>query len=811
MADSHEKKATARPAEARRLGELLRDKHRRSRLVTQVALAAAAQVSDRVVSDLFTAARPVPLPTVLGIARKLGDAPEWLQEVEEQWHRANRAWRGDLPAPEISGTRRRRFGAVPPRAGAFQRRAVSEVLTRVTVLTGLGGVGKTQVAADHAHAQWDGEKIDLLMWISARTRAAVVDGFAEVAQDLLGHDPADGGKACDRLLAWLAETAKRWLVVLDDLQSPAVLNGLWPPYSATGQVVITTRCRDAALQGHRRRIVDVELFTDAEALTYLIEKLPARAGSGSTELAGLAKELGNLPLALAQAAAYLINKPLLSCAGYRAKLADRRITLRELLPREEELPDEYAQSVAATWSLSIDAADELDPLGVARPIMELASLLDPAGIPTAVFATEAVANYLDNRLDREITAEDATSGLECLQRFSLLTLDLDEPQRAVRVHALVQRAVRECLAGQRLDTTILTVADALFEVWPEIQTVQAALRANANALWKCTGPRIWQLGVHPILIRAARSLVDAGLLSQAVTYCEDIARHATTELGSDHRDTFAIRLDLARSRAAAGDLRGATAELRELLARCLQVIGYLDPATFVIRANLAQCLGEAGDPATATEIFDEVLTGQVALLGADHPDTLGTRGNRAVYLAQAGHYDAALDELKVLHRDHERVLGPDHPSTLLCRSNLARQLAAVGYDLDARIEQELVLQDRIRVLGPDHPSTLITRQDIANSKINAFQDADAKADLEELLKDQQRILGSDHPHTFGTRLNLVMCRLELDDRPVVSAELERLLLDTQRVLGNDHPLTDRVRFHLQNVRRGLGASSRSVP
>jgi hypothetical protein len=231
-------------------------------------------------------------------------------------------------------------------------------------------------------------------------------------------------------------------------------------------VWISARTRDAALHGHHRRIVDVDLFTPAEALTYLTEKLPARARTDTaiTELAGLAEDLGFLPLALAQASAHLTNEPLLATVDYRAGLANRRTALRDVLPTERDLPDEHQQTVAATWSLSIEAADQLDPAGLARPVLELASLLDPADIPVSVFTVDTVVPYLGVRLVREANAEDVLGGLECLQRFSLLALDPGHVHRAVRVHALVQRAVRDTIPADALGELAQADANALLRV-----------------------------------------------------------------------------------------------------------------------------------------------------------------------------------------------------------------------------------------------------------------------------------------------------------------------------------------------------------
>ncbi|MGA5210638.1 hypothetical protein ACPCSB_13075 [Streptomyces pseudogriseolus] len=290
-------------------------------------------------------------------------------------------------------------GVLPRQAEFFQDRATAKLLEQTAdsggtvvlgqVLAGLGGVGKTQLAAHHARTLLQAGQLDLLVWINAATRDAVVTGYAQAAVEILGADPADPEPAADAFLAWLEPkamepergTARRWLVVLDDLADPADLRGLWPPASPYGHTLVTTRRRDATLTGYGRHLIPVGLFTEGEATVYLTGALAAHDRQEPIDqLAGLADDLGYLPLALSQAAAYLIDVGI-HCATYRHRLADRAHTLTDVLPDPSGLPDDQAGTVAAAWSLSIECADRLPPAGLARPMLQIAAMLDPNGIP----------------------------------------------------------------------------------------------------------------------------------------------------------------------------------------------------------------------------------------------------------------------------------------------------------------------------------------------------------------------------------------------------------------------------------------------
>ncbi|UJW32428.1 tetratricopeptide repeat protein [Saccharothrix sp. AJ9571] len=704
--------------------------------------------------------------------------------------------------------KRRRFGAVPPRAGAFQHRAVAENLTRAvgsggtavltgaaatpaSVLTGLGGVGKTQLAADHAHNVWDSQQVELLVWISARTRDAITTAYTEIAAEWLGQDPTAPERAGRRFQEWLAETLTPWLIVLDDLQNPADLTGLWPPHTSCGQVVVTTRCRDAALHGDGRHIVDVDLFTAPEALTYLVEKLPARA-TETSQLNSLADELGLLPLALAQAAAYLTNKPLLSTADYRERLADRKSTLEHVLPRPRELPDEHEQTVAATWSLSIEAANQLDPAGFARPLLDLAALLDPAGIPIAVFISDAVATHFKAQMDRDLTAEDLQGGLECLRRFSLLTLDPAQPHRGVRVHALVQRAVRDALTPDAHGSLGRAAASALHEVWPDIevdQTLGQALQSNTRTLQDTAEEHLWQPVGHPVLFRLAESLGDAQLLDAAITVSSRLHHQASIRLGPDHPDTLTTRSSLATWRGDAGDLAGAVAAFEQLLTDQLWVLGPEHPETLTTRSSLAYWRGRTGDLAGAVAAFEQLLTDRLRVLGPEHPDTLITRSSLATWCGETGDLAGAVAAFEQLFTDQLWVLGPEHPETLTTRSSLAYWRGRTGDLAGAVAAFEQLLTDRLRVLGPEHPDTLITRSSLATWCGETGDLAGAVAAFEQLLIDELRVLGPEHPETLTTRSSLAYWRGRTGDLAGAVAAFEQLLTDQVQVLGPEHPDT----------------------
>ncbi|MEU1372065.1 tetratricopeptide repeat protein [Streptomyces triculaminicus] len=717
---------------------------------------------------------------------------------------------------------------IPPQADCFQHRALVDALDRPVVedalavppltLSGTGGVGKTQLAARYARATWEAGAVDLLVWVTATSRDAILGAYAGAAATVTGADGAPGAgledpeRAAARFLTWTQSTSRRWLIVLDDVADPADLGGvggrlsLWPPARPYGRTVLTTRRRDAALPGRR---VDVGLFTPAEAAAYLTAKLAAREREDDPhEIVALARDLGHLPLALAQAATYLVDLHL-GCAAYRALLADRARTLPDLVPEDSGLPDAHRATVAATWSLSVEHADRLRPRGLARPLLELVAMLDPNGIPGAVLTAPPALAHLA-RDGRRVTSEDAVAALRCLHRLSLADHTPGTPHQEVRVHALVQRATREAMPDDAArDALARTCADALDAVWPGIERDTAltqALRANTAALTAHAPTALWQPGAHDVLFRAGDSLGHAGLVADAANRFRDLRATALRTLGPDDPGTLRARGRLAWWRGMTGDAAGAVRAYEELLGDARRVLGADHADTLDTRHALAWWRGMAGDAAGAAAGFEALLPDYARLVGPDHVHTLVTRGNLTHWRGEAGDAAGAAAGFELLLADHLRVLGPDHPDTLNVRHGLAWWRGTAGDAAGAATAFEHLLADYLRILGPDHPTLLTGRSDLAHWRGEAGDAAGSAAAYRALLADDLRLLGPDHPNTLYARRGLARCQGLAGDAAGAAAALEELLGDYLRLLGPDHIETLGVRADLRRW-RGEGTSS----
>lgn len=752
-------------------------------------------------------------------------------------------------APQEPAPWPHRVGALPARAGCFQQRVQAErlrrsvdgggtVVLRQAVLSGMGGVGKTQLAADHAHTAWDTGELDVLVWITASSRGDVVAGLARAGVQLCRADPDDVEQAATAFLAWLAPPPLalagnraparvcRWMVVLDDLADPDDLRGLWPPASPHGRTLVTTRRRDAALAGADRELVDVGLYTPDEALRYLHERLAApHRTEPDTELAVLAADLGYLPLALAQATAYIIDS-LVSCADYRALLADRTTTLSDTAP--DHLPDQQTRTLAATWSLSVDRADTLRPPGLARPMLHLAAFLDANGIPDTVLTSAPARAYQSRNRTGQATPHPAREGqaptpvpvpvperdahlaLTALHRLSLIDYTPATPASAVRVHQLVQRATREALGDE--EDPAVPAADALLSAWPDQENDTAlaqVLRANTAAVIRHGGLALLTADVHPLLIRVGRSLSEAGNVDAAVRHYTRLLKLAGQYLGHERPSVLAVRRHLATERGQRGEVAVAVAELSSLLDEDLRLLGQDSEETLATRHELIWWQWTAGDRDGAERDLTALLDDRLRIQGADHPDTLETRHNLYAAWNEAGRIPEALEAYTELLSDRLRVQGPDHADTISARHQVVALHGLAG-DLDGAIQAMTeIVKDGTRVQGPHHPLTLASRQVLARMYGDADKTAAAIDALERLHRDRCTVLGPDHPDTMNTRRLLAHWTAVGHGELSALAMLEDLLQQQRRILGPTHPDTLDTRHELYALWATTGQTDRA--
>jgi hypothetical protein len=646
---------------------------------------------------------------------------------------------------------------------------------RVVALCGLGGAGKTSVAIEYAHRHL--AEVGVCWQFPAEDPAALAAEFGVLAAQLGAREVADSRDPVASVHAVLARASAGWLVVFDNVPDRASVAPFVPP-AGPGRVLITTQNQ----HWQSAQALDVPVLDLEVAAGFLVNRTgdPDRAAARE-----LAVQLGGLPLALEQAAAYL-QATGTTLARYLLLFRDRQA---DLLARGEA--SGHPADVAATLGLALSRLADEAP--AAAGLVCLLAFLAPEPVPLALLlAGEQAAGLVDAEvaatvgplLGDPVAAGDA---ITALRRYSLVTPAGDG---LVLVHRLVQAITRAQLTAEAAGQWE-QAAGAL---------VDAAVPANARL------PAAWP--VYAVLLPHARAVLDltsdgmsriASYLGYGGSYpaARDLfqliadARRDSDTYGPEHPSTLVARHNLAVWTGEAGDAAGARDQLTALLPIRERALGSL-----VTRRELARWTGQAGDAAGARDQFAALLPIIERALGREHLDTLIARGSVARWTGQAGDAAGARDQFAALLPISERVLGPEHPETLIAHHHLAHWTGEAGDAAGARDQFAALLPIRERVQGPEHPGTLSARDNLANWTGQAGDAAGARDQFAALLPISERVLGPEHPETLSARHNLAYWTGQAGDAAGARDQFAALLPIRERVQGPEHPGTLSARHHL---------------
>ena len=730
--------------------------------LTQEELAEAAGLSPRAISDLERGInRTARKDTAMLLARALGVAEPVIVPFVE-------AARGRTPAADVldairrsgcwPGGGRRLTWNIPARNAAFtgredllatvRKRLQAGHAAAAQALYGMGGVGKTQLAVEYAHRF--AESYDLAWWINAEQSGLIRDQVTSLGQ-ALGCIPAGGGSEAVRA-AVLTELRQRgrWLLIFDNAEALADV-APWLP-GAGGHVLITSREHG---WDEIAAPVEVDVLPRAESIEMLRRRVP---GLTEADAGRLAAQLGDLPLAIAQAAGFIADTGT-SASQYLGLLQTRA---GQLLDRGA--PAFYPQSLAAATAVIAARLADHDP--AAAELASLCAFLAPEPIPEDLFT--GAAGLLPAELAAQ--AADPLAWRQTLAHMagqSLARID----QRGLQMHRLTQAILRDRLtparaaATRRCTEAILAASDpgdpTSPDAWP--RWAQLMPHVLAAELAATDNPRLRDLAR-----RVCWYLIERGDARTPQALMSVLHKQWRDRLGEDHQDTLMAAHYLSWTMLDTGQYSEARDLGEDTLIRRRRVLGEDHGDTLNSAQNLAVALRKLGEVEAARDLNHDTLIRKQRVLGQDHPSTLRSATNAAADLREIGQVEAARDLDKDTLERRRRVLGEDHNDTLYSMYNLAADLRMLGDVKAARdLDQELLERCR-RVLGEDHNDTLSAAGKLAGD-LRMLGDVRAAHELDQdTLERRRRVLGEDHPDTLSTASSLAADLSELATNPAAT-------------------------------------------
>jgi len=485
-------------------------------------------------------------------------------------------------------------------------------------ISGLGGVGKTQLAVEYAYRH--AAEYDVVWWVRAEEPATLPSDYAGLAGELglPEEDAPEQRVVVQAVRRWLGQNAG-WLLVFDNAPGPAEVHD-YLPQAAMGHVLITSR--NPVWRGAASPLT-VRVMERPESVDFLLK----RTGRADEEAAdALAEALGDLPLALEQAGAY-VEASGGTLSGY-LRLFRRRH--RELLSRGRPSTD-YPDTVATTWVLSFQQVQQASPAGA--DLLNLCAFLAPDDIPQDLLSEGAqhLPQPLAEAVADPLTFDEAVAAL---RRYSLVGVGGD----ALSVHRLVQAVACDRLAEEARRTwaeAAVNLVNSAFpfdsddvRTWPECSRLlphALVVAGHAEALGvalEATGRLLNQVGLY---LGARAEFVEAKVAFERSLVVEEAA------FGSDHPEVAAVVNNLGGVLKDLGDLEGAQAAYERALAIDEAVFGPGHPEVATVVNNLGRVLQDLGDLKGARAAFERSLVIDEAAFGSNHPNVAVSVNNLGGY------------------------------------------------------------------------------------------------------------------------------------------------------------------------------------
>ncbi|MGA5003040.1 FxSxx-COOH system tetratricopeptide repeat protein [Streptomyces arboris] len=717
---------------------------------------------------------------------------------------------GVSPGPRFPGTVPRIWN-VPPRNPGFTGRSlvlermrdqlgggIAVVLPQPQTLYGLGGVGKTQVALEYVHRFM--ADYDLVWWISSEQGDDVVASLAELAVRLGAQGGEDMAAASQEAVDLLRRgvPSERWLLVFDNADDPETLRRYFPQ-GGSGHILVTSRNQSWSQHGDA---LPVDVFLREESIEHL-----QRRASGLTdeEADQVATALGDLPLAVEQAAAWIAETatPIDTYLEQLGRQAPQVLALNQ--------PAGYPEPVAATWNISIARLKERSPAAVR--LLQLCAFFAPEPISANLLYSKEMIEALkpyDSSLQEKLVLGRV---IREIGRFALAKVD--QVSNSIQVHRLVQAVIKAQLTEEEQREARHVVHRILAgarpdddepidnpETWPRFATIWPHL--GPSDARHCKEPETRRL-----LIDRVRYLWKRGDIRTAGSLGEELRQTWLEMLGE--RDLQYLYLCFHLSNILR--TRGRYVEARELdeftLRRQREVLGPEHPHTYMTTSSLAIDLGLLGDYGRAIELATEAHDGFSQIFHDSHPRTLAAANNLALNLRSIGQYARAREIDQDVYDRRTEVLGAKHPYSLSSAMNLARDLREVG-----RYEDSVGLLSRTyesfkETLGRTYPTTLSAAKSLAVSLRRAGRLEDAHRLTVATRARYRAKYTSANPDSLACDLNLAADLFAAGEAVEARDTAQEVVDQYMKVPGEKHPYTLAAQNNLGVYLSGTGEAERS--
>ena len=644
------------------------------------------------------------------------------------------------------------------------------------VLSGIGGVGKSQIANEYAHTS----QYQLVWHFEARTETELEASYRKLAKliKIPGIDklsPADIIKRVHARLCLENGEIRDWLLIYNNATTEedffALLQSELPKRSdkSRGHVIITSRNSE----WKNLDIVEVLVFSEAEAVVYIKKMI---SGATTADCRELAKTIGYLPLSLNLAIEHILvtKKTIKAFIREYTNLAEAR----------GFDVDTYGHSVGSITLLSVD--DINSKLPAAKSLLHHMAVL--AAVPIR-------KNVLKLLLDDIGGADDFSKSLVVAESFGLLTRINESGVMYSQMHDLVAEVLQTGHAHKlRLawvkvftklfDKSVIFTAElrAVFEdMLAHIETVMASyLKEDARRTPEVYGGAFILFGTR---------LIELGVFFKALWFLEEGLEIQTIVLGKDNPLLGGILNDLATVYVTLAMDSKAIKMYQKAIRIKREALGSEHIGVATLLYAIGNAYNRQSDYAKALEKHTEALGIRRKQLGNDHSDVASSLVGLAQVHEGIGEFNRALERHAEALAIRRKLYGPEHA---LVAQSIAG-IATVHDSLEDFPKALGMFEDALRiqrkVYGTDHADIVETCDNIAGVYDALHEAEKALAMFEQSLSMQRRLLGDDHVNVAKALFNISVLYEKYGNHAKALGYAKEAHSIWSRVLGEDDPMT----------------------
>ena len=673
---------------------------------------------------------------------------------------------------------------------ALSERARPIAISQAQAISGLGGIGKTQLAVEYAYRYRD--DYSAVFWARAESIDLLVSDYLTIAAllKLPERNVQEQHTIVNAVLRWF-DTHEGWLLILDNADQLEVTRAFIPSTS-NGQVLLTTRAFSTGTVAGR---IELETMTTEEGILFLLRRIKRIGGntplesvpeSVRSQARAIVEAMDALPLALDQAGAY-IEETRSSLSDYLKLYRARR---QRLLRKRGQDAVGHPEPVATTWSLAFEKIKQANP--AAAELLRLLALLHPDRIPESMIVEGAAA--LGPVLEPVVRDEiDFNEAIGELHKYSLIKRDPEE--RILAIHRLVQAVIWDGMTEQeREQWTERTVAalDAIFpdiryeftqEFWGQRERLLPHVLTCAAAI----APQQHNLAFASVLYKAAEHLRERAQYEQAGPLYQRALQMREQALGPEHPDVATSLHGLAifyreqNKYAQAEPLFLRALQMRE------QALGAEHPEVATSLHGLAFLYHDQGKYEQAEPLYQRALQIWEQALGPEHPQVAYPLTGLALLYRDRGEYEQA--ELLFLRalQTWEQALGPAHPRVAWPLNDLANLYSDQGKYEQAELLFLRALQIWEQALGPEHSDVATPLNNLAELYYLQGKYEQAEPLYQRALQIWEQVLGPAHSAVAHPLNGLALLSREQGKYEQAEPLFLRALQITEQAMGLEHP------------------------